>query len=93
VSPGQHRALVVRDQHCRFPGCTRPGSWCEAHHVVHWVDGGLTKLGNLVLLCTRHHWKVHEGGWHLFLREGGQIEVLRPTLDFHGPPRAPAAAA
>ena len=30
-------ALVLRDQHCAFPGCRRPPVMCHAHHVVHWV--------------------------------------------------------
>lgn len=36
------RALWVRDRGCRFPGCGRPPGWCDAHHVVHWADGGTT---------------------------------------------------
>ena len=56
-------ALVVRDRHCRFPGCTRPPIMCHAHHVVHWVDGGPTSLDNLVLLCGHHHRLVHSGPW------------------------------
>ncbi|HEX9313752.1 MAG TPA: HNH endonuclease signature motif containing protein, partial [Actinomycetota bacterium] len=45
----------VRDHHCTFPECDRPASWCDAHHVIHWTDGGRTDLSNLVLLCRRHH--------------------------------------
>jgi hypothetical protein len=55
----QVRALWLRDRHCTFPGCTVPGTWCDAHHVRHWVDGGLTDLGNGALLCGRHHTLVH----------------------------------
>ncbi|WP_442860877.1 HNH endonuclease signature motif containing protein [Amycolatopsis sp. CA-230715] len=32
---------------------------CEAHHVVEWAHGGLTELGNLVLLCGHHHRLLH----------------------------------
>ena len=35
-------ALVIRDRHCRFPGCDRPPEWCEAHHVRWVLDGGPT---------------------------------------------------
>jgi len=54
------RALVFRDGGCAFPGCGRPQAWSDAHHVVHWADGGQTALGNLVLLCRPHHRVVHE---------------------------------
>jgi Domain of unknown function (DUF222)/HNH endonuclease len=65
VSPAQRNALIVRDGGCAFPGCDRPQSWCEAHHLRHWAHGGPTDLGNLVLLCWAHHRAVHEGGWRL----------------------------
>ena len=55
VPASLHRAVVVRDHHCTFPECDRPASWCDAHHVIHWTDGGRTDLSNLVLLCRRHH--------------------------------------
>lgn len=54
------RALWVRDGGCTFPGCTRPPTWCDAHHVRHWVDGGPTSVDNLALLCARHHTIVHQ---------------------------------
>jgi len=65
VSPAQRAALAVRDGGCRFPGCDRPPAWCEAHHRRHWLHGGATDLGNLVLLCRAHHRAVHEGGQRL----------------------------
>src|SRR3954451_18741223 len=48
-------ALVTRDRHCAFPSCTRPPIACDAHHIKHWADGGVTALHNLVLLCRHHH--------------------------------------
>jgi hypothetical protein len=68
VSPAIRRALAVRDGGCRYPGCDRPPSWTDAHHLTHWIDGGTTTLSNLVLLCRRHHRLVHEGGHQLELR-------------------------
>ncbi len=53
------RALVIRDGHCQHPGCDRPHRWCDAHHIVHWADGGPTSLDNLTLLCRRHHRVAH----------------------------------
>jgi hypothetical protein len=59
----QRAALLVRDRHCQFPGCTIDASRCDAHHVRHWELGGSTDLDNLVLLCGGHHHLVHEGRW------------------------------
>jgi hypothetical protein len=59
------RAIVLRDEHCQFPGCRAPASWCDAHHLVWWTRGGATSLDNCALLCRRHHVAVHEGGWKL----------------------------
>jgi HNH endonuclease len=54
----------------------------DAHHVDHWARGGETTLGNLLLLCRRHHRAVHEGGFHVdldgrfFYPWGGEIEAV-----------------
>lgn len=58
-TPSQRKALYHRDQGCSFPHCTIPATWCDAHHVVHWLDHGATDLDNGALLCPRHHTHVH----------------------------------
>jgi hypothetical protein len=60
------RALEQRDQTCRFPGC-ECRLFTEAHHIEHWIDGGETKLSNLVRLCGHHHRFVHEYGYQVEL--------------------------
>jgi uncharacterized protein DUF222/HNH endonuclease len=90
VSAPLRQALEARDRHCRWPGCTRPGSWCEAHHLLHWAAGGRTDPANLLLLCYRHHVQVHEGRWQLLVDAAGRVEVVRPPLDLAAPPRGPS---
>lgn len=76
ATPGQVKALWLRDRGCTWPGCHAPPAWTEAHHLVHWVDGGPTDLTNLTLLCGHHHTRAHQlgasatvtpagVGWHL----------------------------
>jgi len=58
------RALQARDKGCVFPGCHHT-RFVDAHHVKHWSAGGETSLENLILLCSRHHRLVHEGGFRI----------------------------
>ena len=89
IPPAMRRAVVVRDRHCRFPGCDRPHTWCDAHHVRHWADGGPTAAHNLLLLCRRHHTGVHDrGGFRLDLVDG-RLVFRRPdgsVLEDRAPP-------
>jgi len=82
VSGPARRALNARDGSCRWPGCDRPPSLSAAHHVVHWVHGGSTDLSNLILLCHRHHWMVHEGKWQLVRSDDGRMLAIPPTVRF-----------
>jgi hypothetical protein len=85
IAGALRNALKIRDGHCQWPGCERPASWCDGHHIVHWVDGGPTDLNNLVLLCRRHHRMVHEGEWQV-TRVDGEIRTVAPTVTFGMPP-------
>lgn len=69
-STAQRTALAVRDGGCLWPDCDRPPSWCEAHHVDAWRDGGRTDIDRGVLLCRFHHLHLHNGGWKIQLRDG-----------------------
>ncbi len=89
ISPALRRALAARDRHCRFPGCA--ATRCDGHHIEHWAQGGATALGNLVLLCRRHHRAVHEEGFRVALDAAGEARFLRP--DGRPLPEAPALPA
>jgi hypothetical protein len=78
VPPALWNLLLVRDRHCRWPGCDRPGTWSEAHHVVPWEQGGPTNPGNLVVLCARHHHVLHRPGWHARLDPDGTLTITDP---------------
>ena len=60
VPPSIRRALALRDKTCRVPGCCET-RYVDAHHIVHWADGGETSLDNLITLCRRHHRALHRG--------------------------------
>ena len=87
VTPAIWRALVCRDAHCAFPGCTRPPIMCHAHHITHWADGGDTSLQNMVLLCGHHHRTIHHTPWQVRLNpDDGKPEFLPPPKTGHPPP-------
>ena len=88
VPPHVRRALEARDRGCVFAGCSAPTWWCEAHHLLEWAHGGETDLGNLALLCERHHAKADhgyrverqpDGRWRTWRPDGTEI-VVGPTL-------------
>jgi Domain of unknown function (DUF222)/HNH endonuclease len=72
------RALHARDHGCcRFPGCGNR-RYLHSHHVEHWSNGGETSLANLMLLCTKHHTLVHEGGFRIERDFRNRWYFLRP---------------
>ncbi len=78
ITPAIWTALVARDHHCAFPGCTRPPVMGHAHHIRHWADGGPTALSNLVLVCGHHHRTLHHTPWQVRLAHDGHPEFLPP---------------
>jgi hypothetical protein len=83
------RALDLRDGGCVFAGCFAPTHWCDAHHVLHWIDGGETSVENGALLCECHHTKVHHGfrierqpdnRWRTYRPDGTEILLGAPLL-------------
>ncbi|MGB3911708.1 MAG: DUF222 domain-containing protein [Pseudolysinimonas sp.] len=82
----QRVALAIRDGGCIWKGCERPPSWCEAHHIDHYVrDQGRTDLERGVLLCKHHHLKLHNEGWQISRRDGRYW--LYPPPDRGGAPQ------
>ncbi|HEX6150962.1 HNH endonuclease signature motif containing protein, partial [Nocardioides sp.] len=86
VTPAIWTALVARDRHCAFPGCTRPPVMGHAHHIRHWINGGATALENLVLLCGHPHRTLHHTPWQVRLADDGKPEFLPPPKPGHPPP-------
>ena len=77
------RAVILRDQHCRWAGgCDQPASACEVHHVTHLADGGTTSVDGCALYCFfHHHVAIHQWGWTVTLHPDG-TKVFRS----HSPP-------
>ena len=85
VTRALRRALNTRDRGCVV--CGAPPIMCDAHHLTSWVDGGDTKISNLVLLCRRHHGDLHNGHWNVTITDG-EVHVARPAWA-DPPPRHP----
>ncbi|TDO44945.1 HNH endonuclease [Kribbella sp. VKM Ac-2527] len=75
VNRAMRRALNTRDKGCIV--CGAPPAMCEAHHLVHWANGGPTRVENLVLLCKAHHIDVHHGHWTITMLNGRPV-LSRP---------------
>ncbi len=86
------RAVIERDQHCRFPnGCDQPAAGCEVHHLTHKADGGKTSVKDCALFCFFHHQIViHRWGWTVVLNPDGTTTAWNKdktkVLHSHSPP-------
>lgn len=74
----QRTAIAARDGGCLMPGCDRPPSWSEVHHIVPWSEGGGTSVDDGVLLCRHHHLLLHNNGWRI-AREHGEYWLHAPA--------------
>jgi len=94
IPAGIRNAVILRDRHCRFPGCHQPASVCQVHHVKHKKNGGETSTTDCVLLCRFHHLIViHKWDWSLVLNRDGTTTAWNKDrtkiLHSHGPPVRP----
>ena len=76
ASAGQRIALVARDRGC--VGCNADPSWCQAHHIVPWAQGGATTLDNMCLVCSRCHHQIHDEGWRILRHPRNGKLTLQP---------------
>ena len=83
-SPKQRLVMAVRDGGCGWAGCDRPASYCEAHHIDPYSQGGRTDVDRGILLCRFHHMNLHHNGWWI-TRDGAGPFVLH-SPDPHTPP-------
>lgn len=75
----QREVLAAKFGGCMDPDCDRPPSWCEAHHIKHWVrDHGKTVIDNGILLCKYHHLKYHRDGYEITRDQLGQYWKVPP---------------
>ncbi len=65
ITGSLRRLIITRDGTCRFPGCNAAATRCQIDHVIAWEDGGRSDVGNLGMLCVRHHQLKTHGGWQL----------------------------
>jgi Domain of unknown function (DUF222) len=89
------RAVILRDQHCRFPGgCDQPAAGCEVHHLRHQAHGGPTSVKDCALFCFFHHQVViHQWGWTVVLNPDGTTTAWNKdktkVIHSHSPPVRP----
>lgn len=88
VPDGLRRAITARDRGCAHPGCNRPPSWCEVHHIRPWEADGETSLDNCVMLCRVHHRLLHHSEWIVRIRDGLPEFVPPRWIDPMQRPRA-----
>jgi hypothetical protein len=72
------RWLRVRDETCRFPGCSWPAVTSDVDHTDPWANGGKTDCDNLAHLCEPHHRLKHLSHWRVTQEPGGVLLWTSP---------------
>ncbi len=78
--PHVRAAITARDRGCAWPGCDRPPSWTDCHHIQWWSrDAGPTSYENGCLLCQGHHIEAHRAEWTIRTGTDGRPEFVPPS--------------
>lgn len=88
VPPRLRRKVLHRDLGvCSIDGCHSTYR-LEAHHLIHWEDGGETEEDNLITLCWfHHHVVIHRYGYRIDPESPPlRRRFLRRALTRRGPP-------
>lgn len=83
--------LRLRDETCRFPGCSRRAQRCDIDHVKDWAHGGTTDHDNLIHLCRKHHRLKHTTGWTVSTRPPGGSSSGPSTRQASSQPDVPSS--
>lgn len=71
--------LRIRDETCRFVGCSRAARSCEIDHSLDWAYDGFTEHDNLAHLCPAHHHLKHHTSWAVKHGEHGVLDWTSPA--------------
>ncbi|WP_232828855.1 HNH endonuclease signature motif containing protein, partial [Kribbella monticola] len=76
ITPAMRKALNLRDKGCVV--CGAAPIYCDAHHIISWLNGGPTSIDNLALFCRAHHIEADKGHY-LITITNGKVHLSRPT--------------
>lgn len=78
ASSKQRRMLEAETTRCAWPGCGRPASECQVHHLQEFAKGGETNPENMTLLCAYHNGVNGQRGRGRMARISGRVTWLPP---------------
>jgi hypothetical protein len=78
IIKGMRKVLRMRDETCRFPGCSRPAIKSDIDHTQDRQYDGATTLDNLAHLCEGHHRLKHLSQWSVTQETGGVLVWTSP---------------